>query len=242
MKVLIIDDEPIAQQILERFSASVPYLEVLKSCDNAIEALQAIRKLQPDLIFLDIQMPEMTGIEMLRSLRNTAPLVIFTTAYHDFALEGFELEAVDYLMKPIPIERFLKAVDKAHERYQFKNNKEVQMGLITHSHEQKYVWVREGKKLVQICLNDIVLVNAMGDYMEVLLPNTKVIVHSTMENLEAYLKVPDFLRVNRSNIVRKSAIISIEDRQIETVLTLDERIAIGPTYWENVKVHLKEWF
>lgn len=241
MKVLIIDDEPIAQEILEKFSARVPYLQVLQSCDNAIEALQAIRDLKPDLIFLDIQMPEMTGIEMLRSLRNSSPLVIFTTAYHDYALDGFELDAIDYLLKPIPIERFLKAVDKAHERYQFKNQVAGRMGFINNN-EKEYVWVREGKKLVQICIKDIVLVLAMGDYMEVFLPNTKVIVHITMANLEAYLKAPEFLRVNRSCIIRKNAILSIEDRQIESILSLNERITIGPTYWEDIKAHLKEWF
>lgn len=244
MKAIIVDDEPIAQEILEKFSAKVPFLEVVQCCDTAIEALAVIQDLQPDLIFLDIKMPEMTGVDMLRILRQHQTQVIFTTAYPEYAMDGFELDVTDYLLKPIPFDRFLKAVNKAHDHYKMRSMRESQVGLVSGSGhgDETHIWVKEGKKLVQIRLEDIVLVRALGDYMEVLLPSGKVTVHITMSRLENYLKAPDFLRVNRSCMVRKGAIKSIQDLQIKTILPDEERISIGSTYWDEVKMHVKEWF
>ncbi|MCF6402946.1 response regulator transcription factor [Chitinophaga filiformis] len=242
MKVLIVDDEPIAQQILENLSRKVSYLDIVGICDNAIVALEAIQELQPDLIFLDIQMPEMTGLEMLRILRQRNVLVIFTTAFHEHALESYELDAVDYLLKPVAFERFLKAVTKANELFKLK---QIQHSAITapKSGETKnYVWAKEGRKRVQICLDDIILVQALKDYMELQLPNGKVILNITMNKIEELLPPPAFLRVNRSCIVRKSAIKYIQDMHIEISLPTVKRIPIGPTYWEDVKKHIVELF
>lgn len=245
MKVIIIDDEPIAQQILEKFSKKIPYLEIVGICDNAIIAIQTIQELQPDLIFLDIQMPEMSGLEMLRILQKQKLMVILTTAFHEHALESYELDVVDYLLKPISFERFLKAVSKADNLYKMQNiqHDQVPFTKIQNGGMKTYVWANEGRKKVQICIEDIIIVNALKDYMELLLPdNGKVILNITMSKLEQYLLPPLFLRVNRSCIVRQSAIKNIQDMHIETTLPMAKRISIGPTYWENMQKHLINLF
>ncbi|SFF09400.1 two component transcriptional regulator, LytTR family [Chitinophaga sp. CF118] len=242
MKILIVDDEPIAQQILENLSRKVSYLNIVGICDNAIIALESIQELQPDLIFLDIQMPEMTGLEMLRILRQKNILVIFTTAFHEYALESYELDVVDYLLKPVAFERFLKAVTKANELFKLKQIQHPSVNTPKNNETKNYVWAREGRKRVQICIEDIILVQALKDYMELQLPTGKVILNVTMNKIEELLPPPFFLRVNRSCIVRKSAIKYIQDMHIEIILPTVKRIPIGPTYWEDVKKHIVELF
>lgn len=244
MKALIVDDEPIAQDILKKFSQKVPYLDLVGICDDAIAALQAVQEQQPDLIFLDIQMPEMTGVEMLRILRQKDIQIIFTTAYHEYALEGYELDVVDYLLKPIGFERFLKAVTKAHELFKLRQGQlqQVHPAKSPGGETKTYVWAKEGRKRVQICLEDIILVQAMRDYMELQMPNGKVILNVTMAKMEELLPPPFFLRVNRSCIVRKTAIKSIQDMYIETILPTAKKIPIGPTYWDEVKKYIVELF
>ena len=240
MKVLIVDDEPIAQQILENLSRKVSYLNIVGICDNAIVALETIQEMHPDLIFLDIQMPEMTGLEMLRILRQRNILVIFTTAFHEYALESYELDVIDYLLKPVAFERFLKAVTKANELFKLKQMQQSSIGAPKET--KNYVWAKEGRKRVQICIEDIILVQALKDYMELQLPTGKVILNITMNKIEELLPPPSFLRVNRSCIVRKSAIKYIQDMHIEINLPTVKRIPIGPTYWEDVKKHIVELF
>lgn len=245
MNAIIIDDEPIAQQILETFSKKIPYLEIIGVCDNAIEAIQAIQETQPNLVFLDIQMPEMSGIEMLRILQKRDLIVILTTAFHEHALESYELDVVDYLLKPISFERFLKAVVKANNLYKMQCLQHDQVSFTkTQNGEMKtYVWAHEGRKKVQICIEDIIIVHALKDYMELLLPdNGKVILNITMSKLEKYLFPPLFLRVNRSCIIRKNAIKNIQDMHIETTLPMAKRISIGPTYWEEMQKYITELF
>uniref|UniRef100_F4C9Y2 Two component transcriptional regulator, LytTR family n=1 Tax=Sphingobacterium sp. (strain 21) TaxID=743722 RepID=F4C9Y2_SPHS2 len=246
MKVLIVDDEPIAQDILEKFVARIPFLELLGKCDDAIEALTMIHDHKLDLVFLDIQMPEMTGLELVRVFSDHRPQVIFTTAFPQFALDGFNLEVCDYLLKPIPFERFLKAVNKAHEFFKLKQTAELgvkeEQWQDAGSLDDTYVWAKDGKKLVRFLLDDIVVVKALKDYMEVLLPDRRVTIHITMNRLENILCPPKFLRINRSCIVRKNAIRSIQDMRIETILQDEEKIIIGGTYWESLKAHFKELF
>jgi len=245
MKVIIIDDEPIAQEILEKLSKKIPYLEIVGICDNAITAIQAIQEEQPDLIFLDIQMPELSGLEMLRILKKQKLMVILTTAFHEHALESYELDVVDYLLKPISFERFLKAVSKANNLYKMQNlqHSPVPFTKMQDGGIKTYVWANEGRKKVQICIEDIIIVHALKDYMELLLPdNGKVILNITMSKLEQYLSPPLFLRVNRSCIIRKNVIKNIQDMHIETTLPMAKRISIGPTYWEEMQKYLTELF
>jgi len=242
MKVLIVDDEPIAQQILVNLSGKVSYLNIVGISDNAIVALESIREMQPDLIFLDIQMPEMTGLELLRMLRQKDILVIFTTAFHEYALDSYDLDAVDYLLKPVAFERFLKAVTKANELFKLRQLPHLPASTPEYSDTKNYVWVKEGSKRVQVCIEDIVLVRALKDYMELQLPTGKVILNITMNKIEELLPPPFFLRVNRSCIVRKSAIKYIQDKHIEVTLPAVKKIPIGPTYWEDIKKHIGELF
>lgn len=245
MKVVIIDDEPIAQQILETFSKKVPYLEVVGICDNAIEAIQVIQEKRPNLIFLDIQMPEMSGIEMLRILQKQNMMVILTTAFHEHAVESYELDVVDYLLKPISFERFLKSALKANNLYKMQGLQQdhIPFTKMQNGEMKTYVWASEGRKKVQICIEDIIIVHALKDYMELLLPdNGKVILNITMSKLEKYLTPPLFLRVNRSCIIRKNVIKNIQDMHIETTLPMTKRISIGPTYWEEMQKYITELF
>jgi DNA-binding LytR/AlgR family response regulator len=147
---------------------------------------------------------------------------------------------IDYLLKPVAFERFLKAVTKANELFKLKQMQQSSIGAPKET--KNYVWAKEGRKRVQICIEDIILVQALKDYMELQLPTGKVILNITMNKIEELLPPPSFLRVNRSCIVRKSAIKYIQDMHIEINLPTVKRIPIGPTYWEDVKKHIVELF
>src|SRR5687768_5399376 len=156
LKCMIVDDEPIARDILKNYINATPELVLVKSCMNATEAYEGLHQHEVDLVFLDIQMPVITGIDFLRSLKNP-PLVIFTTAYQNYAVEGFELNSVDYLLKPITYERFYQSIEKVRER-------------IGHSHQQKnneepdYVFIRQDHKLVKVKFEDIQYIEAEKDF------------------------------------------------------------------------------
>lgn len=245
LTVIIVDDEPIAQDIIETFIGMVPYLKLLKKCDNAIDALYEIQQLKPDLIFLDVQMPKMSGLEMLKMIRNIKSRVILTTAFPNFALEGFEQDVTDYLLKPIPFERFFKAVNKAAELLRLTRLSEEKPLVSDNSGEtannvKNSIWIKQDKKLVHVGLDEIILIKAMKDYMQVFLPDKRVIAHITMARLEEILCPPKFLRVNRSCIVRKDAIKSINGNSIET--DTEEEIIIGVTYRESIREQIKEFF
>ncbi|MCP2045920.1 LytTR family DNA-binding domain-containing protein [Pontibacter sp. HSC-36F09] len=241
LRCVIIDDEPIAQEIIAKYVARVPFLQLATVCDNAIEALVTIRDKQPDLIFLDINMPEMTGLEMLKLTQAHQLQVILTTAYPDYALDGFELAVADYLLKPISFERFLKAVHKVDELVQMQRavNDPAEKVISKSGTKHHSFWVRQDKKLVQINTDELILVKGMKDYIQLYLPNQKILTHMTMAKIEEKLPAAQFLRVSRSFIVRKSAIKAINGNMIET--ELDEEILIGSTYREQIKRDISEW-
>lgn len=245
LTVIIVDDEPIAQDIIETFVGMIPYLKLLKKCDNAIDALHEIQELKPDLIFLDVQMPKMTGLEMLKIIRNNKSQVILTTAYPNFAVEGFNLDVIDYLLKPISFERFFKAVNKVSEflrlnRLEESNAARNEAQAVSLNDVKNSIWIKQDKKLVHVSLDHIILVKAMKDYMQVFLPDKRVIAHITMTRLQEILCPPTFLRVNRSCIVRKTAIKSINGNFIET--EIDEEIVMGVTYRDQIRAEIKELF
>jgi len=156
IKTLIVDDEPLALDILETFIAKMPNLELVARCNNALEGIEALKNHEVDLMFLDIQMPQITGIEFLRSLRNP-PAVVFTTAFPDFALEGFELDAVDYLLKPISMDRFMKAVSKATERITIRKQGTDTIEEIG----DDYFFVKADKKLIKVNFSDIIYIEGL---------------------------------------------------------------------------------
>lgn len=241
LRCVIIDDEPIAQEIIAKYVARVPFLELAAVCDNAIEALVTIREEQPDLIFLDINMPEMTGLEMLKLTQAYHMQAILTTAYPDYALDGYELAVADYLLKPISFERFLKAVNKVDEQVRLQRAVNQPADKVTSKNDtnQHNIWVRQDKKLIQINTDDLILVKGMKDYIQLYLSDQKILTHMTMAKIEEKLPAAQFLRVSRSYIVRKSAIRAINGNMIET--ELQEEILIGSTYREHIKREIAEW-
>ncbi len=224
---LIVDDEPLAQDILDSYVKKTPHLNLVGICSNAIEALEKMKHNQVDLIFLDIQMPEITGIDFLRSLKDP-PMVIFTTAYQNYAVEGFELNAIDYLLKPFSQDRFLKAVRKAEELFVLKNE---------HSQrEDDYIFIKSDQKLQKVSYNDILFVEALADYVKIHTPEKRYITLQTMKNMEEKLPERYFKRVHRSFIVALDKIITIVGGNVEIN---GQKIPIGKNYKEGFYDALK---
>jgi DNA-binding LytR/AlgR family response regulator len=203
IKCLIVDDEELALDVLENFISQVEFLQLEARCKTAIEALTVLNKKKIDLMFLDIQMPELTGIQLLRSVSH-APEVILTTAYSNYAIEAFELEVLDYLLKPIPFERFLKAVNRfsAKHAMPLQNNE----GAAAKSAS---FYVKCDKQMVNIMLNDILYIESIRNYVVIKLKNKKEIkTLSTISSIEKKLSENDFLRIHRSFIVALNKIES----------------------------------
>ena len=212
MKTLIVDDEPLALEILEEFINKVPELKLIKKCQNAIEAGEILRKQDIDLVFLDIQMPQLTGIEFVKSLTKP-PKIIFTTAYSQYALEGFELNAVDYLLKPISFDRFMKAVNKALPQAQAAGNtdhEEIEAG-------PDFIFVKADKKLVRLKYNEIQYVEGLKDYVIIKTDTGRVITLQTMKSLEEKLPTPPFMRIHRSYIVNLDKINAVVGNMVEVM-------------------------
>lgn len=205
LNCLIVDDEPVSQDILMKYVDDTPSLKLKQICNNAIEASEALKNHKIDLIFLDINMPRLSGMTFYKSLSNP-PYVIFATAYPEFAAEGFEVDAVDYLLKPFPFDRFLKAVNKAISRIE-KLEKEVPL--------VEYILLKADKKLHRIKLTDIIYLEAMGDYVKVFYNESFIIVHDTLQRLLGQLPEKHFLRIHKSYIVATGYITYLEGNQVK---------------------------
>jgi len=225
---LIIDDEPYAQEVIEEHIKKIPFLQLLKKSNDAVEGLKDIEDLKPDLVFMDIQMPEMTGIELIKILQQHKPEIIITTAYSEHALEGYDLEISDYLLKPIRFDRFLKAVNKVKRQL-----------MPSEYRTSQYFWVKENGKLVHVPIDEVLMVNGMKDYIQIHLKERKIITYQTMKRIEEILPANEFMRVSRSYIVRKSAIIAINGNTLET--SMGEDIMIGGTYRDAIRNEINEW-
>jgi DNA-binding LytR/AlgR family response regulator len=209
MKVLIVDDEPLAQDILETYISNLPHLELVKKCNNAIEAIQVLNTEHIDLIFLDIQMPQLSGIDFVKTLTNNKPMIIFTTAYSEYALEGFEHDVIDYLLKPISLDRFIKAVNKAQEQYQLNAKQSNQ------SEADDYFFVKADKKFVKVNFNEIIYIEGLKDYVMIKMDTQRVITLQTMKSLEEKLPSDRFVRIHRSFIVNLNRINAILGNVVE---------------------------
>ena len=197
-KCLIVDDEPLAQQVLEKYIEHCELLELSDVCNNAIEAFEKIHENTPHIIFLDINMPKLSGINFLKSLKNP-PIAIFTTAYPEFALEGFELNAVDYLLKPFSFERFLKAINKALDLIKIKSRDLVEEKAITMANEK--LVIKSEKRLYNLSLNNILFVEAMGDYVKIYTQDQYFVAHETLKYILSRLPADKFMQIHRSYIV-----------------------------------------
>lgn len=227
MRCLIIDDEPLAIELLEDFVSKVSFLKLEKSCSSAFEAMELIQSKKIDLIFSDIEMPDFTGIEFIKSLENK-PLIIFTTAYSHYAVEGFNLNAVDYLVKPIPFHRFIKAVNRANEFFCLKSGKEFTSGEApTKKINPDFIFVKSEYENIKVNLNTIKYIEGLKDYIKIYTDKPKPIL--TLNSLKAFEdKLPsNFIRVHRSFIVSLNHIDSVQRNRI---VIGDIRIPIGQNY------------
>ncbi|NNF36133.1 MAG: response regulator transcription factor [Saprospiraceae bacterium] len=230
MKAIIVDDEPLAQDVLETYISKMPDITLVKKCENAFEANEALKDGDIDLMFLDIQMPQLTGIEFLKSLSNP-PVVIFTTAYPDYAVEGFELDAVDYLLKPISLERFMKAVNKATKTIEAKKGDSQSDG----SEDKEYFFVKADKKLIKCNYNDIIYIEGLKDYVIIRQDTSRIITLQTMKSLEAKLPSEIFMRIHRSYIVNLQKIKAIVGNMVEvTEKGQAKHIPIGKNYRDDL--------
>lgn len=223
-KCLIVDDEPIARQIVEIYCGHLPDLEVVASCDNALEAKYVLQKGGIDILFLDINMPVLDGISFLKTLRQP-PQIIFTTAYKEYALDAFDLAACDYLLKPFSLERFLIAVDKAKERV-----KPVETGLVkaVEVETEAFTFIRSEGKIYKILFADLLYVEARGNQIKVVMDKNTLLSTMTFSAFEALLP-KSFLRLHRSFMVNKAKISHIEGNR---VFVGETAIPIGANYRE----------
>ena len=230
MNVIIVDDEPLALDVLETFINQIPELNLIKRCSNAFEANQALLDNEIDLIFLDIQMPQMTGLEFLKTLSNP-PMVIFTTAYPNFALEGFELNVLDYLLKPIAADRFLKAVNKAKDHY--SKHKPIEHADTTE--DKNFFFVKADKKLVKINYNDITYIEGLKDYVIIWLEQSRIITLQTMKSLEDKLIDRSFKRIHRSFIVNLDKVTAVNGNMIELYFKGQlKQLPVGKNYKDEL--------
>jgi len=229
MTCVAVDDEPLALDLLEDNIQKVPFLKLLKKCSNAFEANDFLQEQPVDLLFLDIQMPGISGVQFLQSLTKASPLVVFITAYEQYAVEGYNLDVVDYLLKPVSFERFLKAINKAQEK--FNASRKLPVAAVTPAVD--HLFVNSEYNLVRIDMNDIAYVEGLKDYVKIyLLSGTRpVITRMSMKSLEEKLPADRFVRVHKSFIVSLNKITSIRKGRISM---LKAQIPISEHFKENL--------
>lgn len=233
MTCIIVDDEPLARQGMELSIGNVSTLQLLGSFSNALAASDFLRKEKVDLMFLDINMPELSGLDFLKSLRD-APLVIFTTAYPQYALESYELEAIDYLVKPIRIERFLKAANKA-ENYLKLLQQEASSTLVEKI-EDDYVFIKADRKYFKIYFKDILYIEGLKDYVVIYTQDNKIITSMNVKTIASQLPPAIFARVSKSYIVNTLHISSFDN---ELIYINNHEIPLGQSFKDDfIKQHI----
>ena len=226
IRSLIIDDEPLAQRVIEKYAQDIPFLEIVGKCNQAVEAIEFLHQKQIDLLFLDINMPKLSGIDFLKTMKNP-PLVIITTAYAEFALEGYELDVVDYLMKPFAFDRFVKAVHKAQDMLITKMTPEAQSGATDQAQEEQFIFVKSGKKTFKVNLGDLMYVEALGDYVKIYTHERMIVSYQSLKNIESILPSSRFPRVHKSYVISLSKVELIEGNQVRIG---EKYIPIGSNY------------
>ncbi len=221
-RCLLVDDEPPALEILRTYITGMPSLEIAGECNHAMAAFEFLQRNRVDLIFLDVQMPRLLGTDLLKALPNP-PKVIFTTAFRDYAVEGFELGAIDYLLKPYSFDRFLRAVHKALNLEQ--RNQPAQNDSVTQV--DRFLYVRADRKMVKVMVDDILYVESLKDYVRILLKEQQVITKQTITALEEMLPENDFVRIHRSFIVSLNKINSYNQHAVFLGKT---ELPVGPLY------------
>ena len=198
IQCVIIDDEPSSQNILKHLIGDVDFLEIAGICNDAVDAMTFLKETKVDLLFLDINMPNLSGIAFYKMLKNP-PLVIFTTAYSEYAIEGFDVNAIDYLLKPFSFERFLKAVQKVKNK------------LVL---EKEFIIIKSDKKLYQLKVNDILFVEALGDYIKIYTKDKVLVSYKTLRNILSLLPENKYMQIHKSYIINQSKLDFVEGNQV----------------------------
>lgn len=234
LNCVIIDDEPIARKLLQEYIEETDFLKLVGAAENPLKIAGLIQEHHADLIFLDINMPKMTGLEFLRSAQNL-PMVILTTAYGQYALEGFELDVIDYLVKPFSLDRFLKACHKAHEFKLLKSRKE-----LPDKAGDKYFFVKSNGKIERVVFDDVIYVEALSNYITIHTTEGKLVTYLTIKGLMEYLPPDKFFQVHKSFIINADKVKSIDGN---TIYLPNSSVTIGQSFREDVmKRILKDKF
>jgi DNA-binding LytR/AlgR family response regulator len=229
LKAIAIDDEPIALEVIKSLSRKVVFLEMIQTFTNSFEALDFLQKHKTDVLFLDIQMPDISGIELLKTISNP-PLVIFTTAYSEHAVQSFELDAIDYLLKPFSFSRFLKACNKANEQHELRKQS------LTSVPAPVSIFIKSSYEQIRVELADIFYVESCGNYVQFVMDKQKIVSRLTMSEAEALLPAQDFVRIHRSYIVAKKQVSKIEKRSVWLKQT---ELPVGAGYLQETDKLLK---
>jgi len=226
---IIVDDEPMARDVVRRYIQKIPTLKLIGEFGNAIDATIFIQEHSVDIIFLDIQMPQLSGTEFVRSLRNV-PKIIFTTAHKEFAHEGFELDVIDYLLKPIRFDRFLRAVNKAFPQKLREVEVITSGGTAENKTAPSFIYLRVDRKMIKVLLDDIHYIESDKDYVKVFTGKEFIITRQTIASIEAMLLESQFIRVHRSYIV---SLKKLKSFTAETVEIGNKELPIGKLYRNN---------
>jgi two-component system LytT family response regulator len=229
IRCLIVDDEPPAREVLKRYVEELPMLQLAGECANAIQTMGMLQQQPVDLVFLDIRMPQLSGIDFVKTL-SSPPKIIFTTAYSEYAVEGYELDIVDYLMKPIRFDRFIKAVNKAFPKQLHKEWEEKPV-VPEETINESFVYFRADRKMVKVLLSDIYFIESMKDYVKVFTTSGTIVTKQSLSSVETMLPEKKFIRTHRSFIVSIDKIRSFNNEIIEINKS---EIPIGKLYKNSV--------
>lgn len=232
-KCLIVDDEPLARGLIRNHLGKLDNFEVVAECSDAMKALEILRTCKVDLMFIDIQMPQITGIEFLKTLKHP-PLVIITTAYREYAVEGFELDVVDYLLKPITFERFLKSVNKF---FQVSGNEQFGATASSPAQDDAFIYVKENKRVVKVFLNEIHFIEGLSEYVKIHTADKKIVTKTSMSGMEEKLPEPDFLRIHKSYII---SLRKVEAFTATSVEIGGKELPVGRSYKNKVAAVLQQ--
>lgn len=230
IRCLLIDDEPLAREILKQHIGQVDALELSGICSNALEAISFLQEHQVDLLFLDIQMPQLLGTNFIRTLKNP-PKVIFTTAYRKYALEGFELDAVDYILKPISFERFLKAVNKILQSDLSSQNTASQVKENIPEQPNSFLYFRVDRKMVKVFFNEILFIEGLKDYIKIVTTSKTIVTKYVLSTLDEVLPSDEFLRIHKSYII---AINKIDSFNADCIEIAKHELPIGRLFKHDV--------
>lgn len=238
-KCLIVEDELPAQRVIQTYIRDVPALELVQSCNNALDALEVLKTQAIDILFLDIQLPKITGVNFLRSLTDP-PQTIFTTAYSEYAIQGFELDAVDYLLKPFSFDRFLKAVNKAVDRLEARPRLATRAGEEeVNDSDKDFVFFKADKKIIRINLDDLLYIEGLKDYVRVVTTTETSLVLQTMKHWESILPSSTFQRAHKSYIVNLKRIDHIKGNEIKIGA---REVPIGRHYKDSLLKEIEKRF